>query len=44
MDLGIPIAREMEKKEELKNLLKWVNGISRNFHIPKQLEIANFIS
>ena len=44
MDLGIPLAREVKEKEELKNLLKWVNRISRNFSMPEQLEIAYFIS
>ena len=35
----------MEEKKELKNLLKWmVNLRSRNFHIPKKLEIANINS
>ena len=44
-DSGIPVACEMEEKEELKNLLMWmVNGRLRNFDIPKKLEIANFIS
>ena len=42
-DLGIPIAGEVEGKKELKNLLKFVNGRLRNFHIPKKLEIANLI-
>ena len=43
-DLGIPIAGQVEEKEKLKNLLKWGNGRSGNFHIPKKLEIANFNS
>ena len=44
MNLDILIAGEVKKKEELKNLLKLVNGSSRNFHIPKKLEIAHFNS
>ena len=43
-DLGIPIAGEVEEKEELKNLLKLGNNWSQNFHKPKKLEIANFNS
>ena len=45
-DLGIPIAGEVEEKQELKNLFKWSKrkfyGRSRNFYIPKKLEIAHF--
>ena len=41
---SISIAGEVEEKEELKNLLKWVRGmIDREiFTYLKKLEIANF--
>ena len=44
-DLDIPISAGVEEKKELiKTCKSGVNGRSRNFHIPKKLEIASFNS
>ena len=44
--LGIPIAEEVEEKEELKSLFVKVEQMVRlqNFHMSKILEIDNFNS
>ena len=39
-NLGIPIAGEVEEKEELKNLLKWVKF---SFHVMVDREIFTYL-
>ena len=39
-DLGIPIAGEVEEKEELKNLLKWDEF---SFHVMADREIFTYL-
>ena len=41
---GIPIAEDVEEKEELKNLIQWGKWQIAKFHTPNKLEIASFYS